>query len=215
MKRRRGRSPVHILGLVLIGVGIGFIVFALRNDDTSPKAPAFSDASLALSTPTATTEPTVTSEVAEAIYRIQIPRIEVNASTIRLGLDADGNMLSPKEPMVVAWYTFSANPGQRGNIVLAGHVDYINFGPAVFWRLRELRPGDDVILEVDEGKVFTYRVTSVSTYNADSAPIQEIVGPTDSEVVTLITCTGAFNRAQLEYADRLVVRAERVVSPGS
>lgn len=222
--RRRGRllllGVLATLAAGLISAGVVLLVVAARGSGGGPRTlPRFSqlpDAPLATATQTpgaSATEapgPTATPDVAQAILRVRIPRIQVDAPTVVLGVDSRGVMLSPKDPMQVAWYNFSAKPGERGNVVLSGHVDYVNFGPAVFWRLRELRPGDEVLLEVDDGRVFTYRVVSAATYDADTAPVQEIVGPTPMEVVTLITCTGAFDARTREYADRLVVRAERV-----
>ena len=62
---------------------------------------------------------------------------------------------------------------------------------------------------LEDGSSFAYSVVSAQVYDADSAPVQEIVGPTANETLTLITCTGVFDRNVLEYNKRLVVRAER------
>ena len=209
LRRLLAFGAVGALAAAFITAGVVLLVVAARGDDGPRALPRFEQA-LVLPSSTATAEPTATPDIAQSINRVQIPRIAVNAPTVILGVDAQGTMLSPKNPMDIAWYTFSAKPGEKGNVVLSGHVDYVNFGPAVFWRLRELRPGDDVLLEVDGGRVFAYRVLAVATYDADTAPVQEIVGPTETEILTLITCTGAFDARNLEYADRLVVRAERV-----
>ena len=68
---------------------------------------------------------------------------KVNASIQVLGLSSDGVMQDPKGPTDVGWYdltrsfeNFSSYPGWGGNAVFAGHVDYINYGAAVFWRLK-------------------------------------------------------------------------------
>jgi sortase (surface protein transpeptidase) len=39
--------------------------------------------------------------------------------------------------------------------------------------------------------------------------VNDIVGPTDKEVVTIITCSGDFDPKTREYNKRLIVRAER------
>jgi len=49
-----------------------------------------------------------------------------------------------------------------------------------------------------------------SSYSLPGAPVQDIVGPTPNEVVTLITCEGTFNTRTREYDKRLIIRAERV-----
>ena len=53
-----------------------------------------------------------------------------------------------------------------------------------------------------------YVVSSTTSYNYATAPVAEIAGPTPREVLTLITCTGSFDRASRNYDRRLVVRAD-------
>ena len=142
--------------------------------------------------------------------RLVVPGIGVDAPVTVRSVDPTGLMQNPDGATDVAWYDFTARPGQGGNAVFSGHLDYHDYGPAVFARLAEVKPGDVVEVRLENGTLHRYAVSVSVLYPADSAPSQEIVGPTDTEVATLITCTGAFNRAQLEYADRLVVRAERV-----
>jgi LPXTG-site transpeptidase (sortase) family protein len=94
---------------------------------------------------------------------------------------------------------------------MTGHVDYYDVGTAVFWRLRDLGPGDEVEVHLSEGDgVVTYRVTEVDSYDAGTAPVDAIIGPTTDDVLTLITCDGSFNPSMREYDHRLVVRAELV-----
>jgi LPXTG-site transpeptidase (sortase) family protein len=93
---------------------------------------------------------------------------------------------------------------------MAGHLDYVDYGPAVFYRLKEASMGDELQLQLVDGSVARYRVTGVTSYDEATAPVQEIVGPTDTEVVTLITCGGSFDPASREYDKRVVLRAERI-----
>ena len=144
------------------------------------------------------------------IVRVSAPRIKLDAAVEVLGLTADGGMQDPRSPTAVAWYDFSGRPGSAGNVVLAGHVDYYNYGPAVFWRLRDLKLGDEIELALEDGSVLRYAVASLTYYDAASAPVDEIVGRTAHEQVTLITCGGSFNRSTLDYNQRLIVRAIRV-----
>lgn len=145
------------------------------------------------------------------IDRLVIPDIGVNAPIIVLGVLPDGTMDSPDGPTDVAWYTFSAKPGQIGNVVLSGHLDYINYGAAVFWRLNELRPGNEVHLVLEDDTLVKYVVESVNEYDESTAPVQDIVGPTANESITLITCSGSFDPSSLHYNRRLVVRGSRVI----
>ncbi|MFN8585646.1 MAG: class F sortase [Dehalococcoidia bacterium] len=143
--------------------------------------------------------------------RLVVPRIGVDAPIVTLGLRADGTMPAPSGPLEVASYAFAAPPGEDGNFVLAGHVDFANYGPAVFYRLRELRAGDTFLVRLDDGTTFEYRVAWVAAYDEATAPVGEILGPTTSATATLITCAGTFSAAAHAYDQRLVVRADLVV----
>ncbi len=144
------------------------------------------------------------------VARVVVPSLDINAPIITLGVDATGTMEAPGNPTDVAWYNFSARPGEIGNVVLAGHLDYINYGPAVFYHLKDAKAGDEVDLVLVDGTTARYRIQNVTTYDDATAPVQEIVGPTDKEVVTLITCGGSFDQLSREYDKRVVLRAERV-----
>jgi LPXTG-site transpeptidase (sortase) family protein len=144
------------------------------------------------------------------VVRVKAPSIGVDAPIVTLGLDAKGIMEDPPDPVSVVWYDFSAQPGYAGNVVLAGHVDYHNYGPAVFWNLRKLTVGDRVQVTLQDGATFTYQVASLAYYDAASAPVGDIVGKTPTETLTLITCGGTFDRRAGDYDKRLVVRAVRV-----
>jgi len=119
-------------------------------------------------------------------------------------------MEAPNGPEDVAWYGFTAFPGSGGNAVFSAHVDYHGYGPAVFADLKKLEKGDLVEVRTADGTVYRYEVTLSISYPAETAPSEEIVGPTSRELVTLITCAGTFDQAARQYSHRLVVRAERV-----
>ena len=222
MLRRKNPSTSSGRGLALTGsvlmfaAGAVIVVLAVFGPGRSSarKLPDTSFA-VATSTPTQTPVPEATPvptppPSTAPIARLQIPRIGVDAPVIVLGVDRDGVMESPSKPMDVAWYDFSSRPGFQGNAVFAGHVDYAGYGPAVFWRLRDVQAEDEVRVLLSDGTSYTYRVISATSYAADSAPLEEIVGPTPNEVITLITCVGTFDTRTREYDRRLVVRAERV-----
>ena len=143
---------------------------------------------------------------------IQIAKAGVDAP-IETGAIIDGMMQDPTGPWVVAWYDDLAALDEGGNAVMAGHVDYWDTGPAVFYNLVELAPGDEIAVTGAGGAVYTYAVEWSRMYELAeliSAAIQEIVGDTGQESLTLITCGGVFDPATGEYLERMVVRAVRV-----
>ena len=119
----------------------------------------------------------------------------------------DGIMQDPTGPWVVSWYKETGRLGVPDvNVVLAGHVDYWNVGPAVFFNLRNLVEGDLVDMAAEDGKVYRYEVQWQELYLAENAPIQDIVGPTGEQSLTMITCGGEFNYQTGQYVSRNVVR---------
>jgi LPXTG-site transpeptidase (sortase) family protein len=205
------------LGALATVIAIGALVVVI-DQATSPAPAAPSGIAPPIATPVRTTPAALESTAvlgatpppAAAPVRLIIASIGVDAPLTVKGLDAQGNMELPDGPEDVAWYGFSARPGQEGNVVLSGHLDYHDYGPAVFARLGDLKPGELVELQTTDGAISRYGVTLAVTYETASAPADEIVGPTSRDTVTLITCDGRFDRTTRQYSHRLVVRAERL-----
>ena len=147
-----------------------------------------------------------------SIANLVIPKIDVDAPVGAKGADASGVMESPDGPWDVVWYDFTAKPGVGGNAVFGGHVDYVNLGPAVFWELRYLVQGDMIEIRLKDSTVYRYRVAAMATVDVDAGTedLGKVLGPTEQEVITLITCNGTFDRAAQTYDERLIVRAERI-----
>jgi sortase (surface protein transpeptidase) len=105
-----------------------------------------------------------------------------------------------------AWYKYSATPGQIGSSVIEGHVDS-DRGPAVFFRLGALRPGDTIDVRLADGVTAVFRVTGVREYAKSRFPAKAIYGATDFAALRLITCGGAFDSATGHYVSSTVVFA--------
>jgi LPXTG-site transpeptidase (sortase) family protein len=210
---RRRKVTIAVSALMLLG-GVAIIIAALSGIGSSEKTRTIpgpdAGQDFAQTQPTPVPPTPAPEPSTAAVIRLQIPEIGVNAPIVVLGVDGQGVMQDPKGPEEVAWYNFSAHPGWDGNAVFAGHVDYRNYGPAVFWNLRKLEVGDEIRVVLEDGTSYSYQVISAVQYTADQAPVQDIVGPTERQSVTLITCGGTFNSRTREYDQRLVVRAERV-----
>jgi LPXTG-site transpeptidase (sortase) family protein len=144
------------------------------------------------------------------VTRLIIEGAKIDAPVVVKGVDEQGVMQSPDNAYDTAWYNFSAHPGSPGNAVFAGHVDYIHVGKAVFWNLKDLRAGDLVQVRLADGTEYRYAVDSLWQYDSATAPVDQIVGPTPDQEVTLITCSGTFDSTTHQYDKRLVVRAKRL-----
>lgn len=144
---------------------------------------------------------------------VRIDAIDLDAAIEEQHIE-NGVMLNPSGPFVVAWYRETGRLGEeKNNVVLAGHLDYWDVGPAIFYDIWKLQPGDRVWVAGKNGVEFVYKVDWVKEYklaDLDSAGIQEIIGPTPTESLTLITCGGEFDYNSGEYESRIVVRGERI-----
>lgn len=125
-------------------------------------------------------------------------------------------MIDPSGPWVVSWYEQTGRLGAQDNAVMAGHLDFWDVGPAVFYNLANLQEGDEIRVTGDGGDVFTYQVVWGRLYQLEelnSAAIAEIVGSTQQASLTLITCGGEFDEATGQYLSRYVVRATLTAAP--
>jgi sortase (surface protein transpeptidase) len=95
--------------------------------------------------------------------------------------------------------------------VLNGHVDSLT-GPAVFFRLRALRVGDEVVVALSDGRSVRFLVDRVEEYDKAAFPTQAVYGPTTDPVLRLVTCGGLFDRESGHYIENVVVFASRAAA---
>ena len=138
--------------------------------------------------------------------RLQVPAVGIDTVLIDLGIAADGTLEVPTDYAQAGWLDRSPTPGSRGPAVLAGHVDS-KAGPAVFYRLRDLVAGDQVVVTRADGQVVRFTVDGVQQYAKDAFPTDAVYGPVPGPVLRLITCGGTFDRGTGHYRDNLVVYA--------
>jgi hypothetical protein len=141
--------------------------------------------------------------------RLDIPAIGVHTPLLRLGLTRAGSVAVPPVggDAPAGWYDGSPAPGQAGAALVLGHVDSARDGPAVFYRLGDLRPGDTVTIRRADRVTVRFRVTGVALYPKNAVPAAVVSGPFDYAALRLITCGGSFDRARRTYRSNLVVFA--------
>jgi LPXTG-site transpeptidase (sortase) family protein len=154
-------------------------------------------------------EPTQAANVQEPRpVRIRIPAIGVNARVVRLGLAPDKTMETPASYADTGWFAPGPEPGERGAAVIAGHVDS-KAGPAVFFRLGDLRRGNLIRITVAGGRVLTFKVRGLERWPKTDFPTKRVFGATRDATLRLITCGGQFDRATGHYLDNTIVYAVR------
>ncbi len=140
---------------------------------------------------------------------VDIPAIGVSSKLLHLGVNSDGTIQVPSlytRPGEAAWFKYSATPGQIGASVIEGHLDGYH-GPAVFFRLGALRPGNRIDVTLADGITAVFRVTGVRQYRKSSFPAKAVYGATGYATLHLITCGGAFDHATGHYLSSTVVFA--------
>jgi sortase (surface protein transpeptidase) len=136
---------------------------------------------------------------------IAIPSIGVDADVTAVGLNGDGTMETPDFGSA-GWYAEGPRPGDPGPAVVVAHVDSRS-GPDVFYRLRELQPGDQVMVEQADGTTAAFLVERSEQVDKDELPADRIWNRTSDRALRLITCGGEFDRSVRHYTDNLIVYA--------
>jgi Sortase domain len=138
--------------------------------------------------------------------RLEIDRIGVSTGLERLGRARDGTVEVPSEWGVAGWYAGGTRPGDPGSAVILGHVDSKS-GPAVFYRLRELRPGDLVEVVQAGGARVRFAVERTEQVDKRRFPTADVYYPTLTPMLRLVTCGGSFDPATGHYRSNLIVYA--------
>lgn len=101
-------------------------------------------------------------------------------------------------PEKTSFLSQSARPGEGGNIILYGHNTRKILG-----NIRALKGGEIITLTTEDGKAHQYKVERMK--ESDPSDVSWLQ-PTDSEVLTLYTCSGIFD------SKRFLVRAVPIYS---
>ncbi len=159
-------------------------------------------------TPKPTPKPAASAELA-APMRIAIGSIKLDRAIVARGLDKRNIPIVPDHD--VAWYKYSAMPGQGENIVLYAHVLRFRNAPKIpapFGELHNASKGDKVVLKDANGASFTYVITEQVWAKPDDV---KYMLPTGKEMVTMISCIGSKVIKQgsvTEMSNRLITIAE-------
>ena len=133
---------------------------------------------------------------------LTIASIGIDESVKTLGLNAQGQIYPPRRTTM--WYSGSAQPGQNGIAVIAGHVTYD--GPDNFYNLTKVVASASVGIECSSGRhieTLVKRTASVpkTTLQTD----QTVWGSSSSPVVVLITCDPASRVVKGHHLNNFVV----------
>lgn len=137
---------------------------------------------------------------------VAIPALGVASDLQVLGANEDGTVEVPDRWEQAGWYGDGTAPGAPGSAVILGHVDS-RAGPAVFARLHELTPGDEILVTTADGPVRTFVVERLEQHAKVRFPTAEVYYPTLRPLLRLVTCGGAFDPGDGHYRDNVIVFA--------
>jgi len=140
--------------------------------------------------------------------KIAIPSIGVSAPVAPVGLDRQHALEMPplSAHNLAGWYENSVTPGQAGASVIAGHVDSTT-GPSVFFDVRNLKPGDKILITEADGYQVTFKAQWVQEASKSAFPTQAVYGKVSYPALRLVTCGGPFDNATGHYLDNIIVYA--------
>ena len=205
-KAKKVEAPLRrtvALAYLLLVMGFGVMAYALMQlSGMQPDVPRV--AAVAEVKKPAPTEPVGMKK--SLPVHLSIPDIAVDTNLIQLGKNDDGSMQTPESYDVAGWYQYSPTPGEIGPSVITGHVDTYK-GAAVFFRLKEVQPGQKIAVAREDGSIATFAVTKVEQFDQDHFPTDAVYGNTSDSELRVITCGGPFNHLSGEYTQNTVVFA--------
>jgi hypothetical protein len=137
---------------------------------------------------------------------IRIDKIGASAPVDPMGLNADGSLEVPTDFQRAGYYTGRPPPGAVGPAIIVAHVDS-KTGPAVFYRLRDLRPGDEVVVTRTDRSEVVFVVDRLERHRKSAFPTKAVYSVTPGATLRLITCGGTFDRKSGHYRDNLIAFA--------
>lgn len=139
-----------------------------------------------------------------------IPSLGIdNARVVEIGKKSDGSLATPYNLYDVGWYNASALPGSDRVVIMDGHSGSNGIG--VFGKLPNIKIGALILIEMGNGRLYTYRVVDTATKALDEANDYMAEAYSTPEIgrgsLSLITCTGDYLLTQKTFSHRFFVRA--------
>lgn len=141
---------------------------------------------------------------------VEILSVGVRAPVVPRGLDGNGGVDPPpfSKPGLVGWFAGGPAPGAAGAAVLVGHLD-TRSQRAVFYRLGDVKPGEQVRVSREDGSVAEFTVEAVQVFTKSRFDPKQAYGPRKPgrAELRLITCGGDYDPQHHTYTANVVVSA--------
>ena len=137
--------------------------------------------------------------------QLLIPALDVHRPVEKVSVNQYGILNLPANSWNAGWYRGGPVPGAPGDSVIEGHAGYPG-QPMIFGKLVDLHRGDRIIVVLSDGSRHLFLVESTRSFPAGTA-IPGLGDPYGEPRLTLITCTGHFDKKNHWFSDRLVLQA--------
>ncbi len=150
--------------------------------------------------------PTPTASVAPV--GLAIPSLAIDMPVTDVGVADTGQMELPVDPAVAGWYRYGADAtSTSGRILIAAHVDAIDYPIGPLARLRDVPAGETVRLTAADGSSREFVVQSLTSYEKAALPADELFQRGGPSALVLVTCGGPFDSQTGHYRDNVVAVA--------
>lgn len=215
MSTRRSVVTFVLALAAFVAIGAGLVLLPVGGRSASTAAhrtaraqPTSAARPTALATATASPTPATTGyALLDNAASIQRPGEPTRLVIAKIGLDAKvtevGTTIENGKPIwetaafAVGYYRGTAEPGTKGNTVMAGHISSpVSKKGDIFRHLPEVRIGDQLDVYMGDKRV-SYEVSEIRTVPPTAV---QVMGPTPDATLTLLTCY-----PDNVYSKRLVV----------
>lgn len=155
--------------------------------------------------PTPDPQPLLPTGPTAAPVEVLIPVLDVHRPVEKIGMNQSGVLDLPINFWNAGWFEYGPVPGAQGDAVIEGHSGYPG-KPLLFAGLYKLRAGDRIIVVLADRSRRLFIVASKVAVPAGASP-QGLADPYGPPRLTLITCTGSFNKYTYSSSQRLLVYA--------
>jgi LPXTG-site transpeptidase (sortase) family protein len=225
-RRSLGRRSGLTLAAVAVAAALVLLVVVLRAQVSAPEPHAAGRVDVPTQGTSGDHQPRGSSRASQQTapplgpskpVHLEIPAIGVDTSVFPIGLAADGTLAVPQPgPRLntAAWFENSPTPGQPGPSIIEGHVDSVE-GPSVFLKLGDIKPGDQVIVQRQDGRTLTFEVNAVRDFLKSQFPTTLVYGgdQLSQPTLRLITCSD-FDASIQHHVGNEVVFAHLVHASG-
>jgi len=140
-----------------------------------------------------------------------IPKLNVDARVLSVGVTSSGAMGIPGNVYDTAWYNESSQPGQPGAVLIDGHISSWTTN-GVFYGLKTLVAGDNIKIVRGDKTTFNYRVVSSKVFGSSNVDMTSAMTPivAGKPGLNLISCAGDVIPGTNQFNERIIVYAVQI-----